>query len=139
MYTLKSALKDVDETTPQQVDHIEQKQSTKVGDSSAILTQHELEKPKMTPGKKPSDQPQNQIATPINENEQLRNRISALELKHEETAAKHEAVRMKHEADHKTLSDQVTKLQQGNKQLSDLVKSLMLKITDLEFKLALTN
>jgi hypothetical protein len=69
----------------------------------------------MTPGKKPSDQPQNQIATPINENEQLRNRISALELKHEETAAKHEAVRMKHEADHKTLSDQVTKLQQGNK------------------------
>ena len=47
-----------------------------------------------------------------------------------------DATLVKHEADHKTLQDQVTKLQQGNKQLSDLVKSLMLKIADIEFKLA---
>ncbi len=93
----------------------------------------------MTPGNQPSDQVQTQVATPVNDNQELRDRIGALELKHEETAAKHEVMRIKHEADHKTLSDQVTKLQQGNKQLSDLVKSLMLKITDLEFKLAVTD
>ncbi len=70
---------------------------------------------------------------------ELRDRVAALELKHDATAVKHEAALQKYDADHKALQDQVTKLQQGNKQLSDLVKSLMLKITDLEFKLALAN
>ncbi len=69
----------------------------------------------MTPNHEPSDQAQNQVASPVNDNQKLRDKIAAFELKHEETVAKHETVRMKHEADHKSLSDQVTKLQQGNK------------------------
>ncbi len=35
--------------------------------------------------------------------------------KQEATMVKHEEALIKHEADNKTLSDQVTKLQQGNK------------------------
>ncbi len=69
----------------------------------------------MTPGSKPGDQAQYQVATPVNGNQELTDRVTALERKHEATVAKHEEVRVKHEADQRTLSDQVTKLQQGNK------------------------
>ena len=90
----------------------------------------------MTPSNQPSDQVQNQVATPVDGNQELKDRVTALELKYEQTLVKQESAVAKHEADHKTLKEQVTKLQQGNKQLSELVKSLMLKITELEFKLA---
>jgi hypothetical protein len=52
---------------------------------------------------------------PVDESQELRDRIAALELKQEATVAKQEATLLKHESDHKALSDQITKLQQGNK------------------------
>ena len=58
----------------------------------------------------------------VDYSQELKDRIAALELKHEETLVKNEATRVKQEVehkalsdDHKALSDQVTKLKQGNK------------------------
>ncbi len=106
-------------------------------EQDAKFTFHDFEKPTIkTVGDQLSGKTKTKVATPVDGNQELKDKVTALELKYEETLVKHEAAVAKHEADHKTLQEQVTKLQQGNKQLSELVKSLMLKITELEFKLA---
>jgi len=77
-----------------------------VKEQDAKFTFHDFEKPtKETVGDQKSGKTKTKDATPVDGYQVLKDKIAALELKHEEILVKQEATVAKHEADHKSLKD----------------------------------